>query len=159
MQPLAKLQPMPEGTPCHDMINVTDDIAIEESEIQLNFIRSSGPGGQNVNKVSTGVQLRFSVLENSSLAPDVRKRLIKLGGSKITADGILIIHARRFRSQEQNRSDAIDRLIDLIRQAAVTPKSRRKTKPSPASRQRRLDAKRKRSEIKRHRKSIKYSDD
>ena len=141
------------------MIQVTDDIAIDESEIQLNFIRSSGPGGQNVNKVSTGVQLRFNVFENSSLAPDIRKRLIKLGGSKITANGILVIHARRFRSQEQNRSDAIDRLVELIRQAAVKPKSRRKTKPSPASRQRRLDVKHKRSEIKRHRTSIKYSDD
>jgi ribosome-associated protein len=140
------------------MIHVTDEITIDDSEIQLEFVRSSGPGGQNVNKVSTA-ELRFNVFESPSLTPDVRQRLIKLDGSKITADGILIIHARRFRSQEQNRNDAVQRLVELIRKAAVKPKPRRKTKPSPASRQRRLNAKRKRSEIKRHRKSAEYLDD
>ena len=141
------------------MIYVTDEIAIDDSEIQWEFVRSSGPGGQNVNKVSTAVQLRFNVFESAALSPDVRKRLIKLGGSKITADGTLIIHARRFRSQEQNRNDAIQRLVELIRKAAVKPKIRRETKPSPASRQRRLNAKRKRGELKRHRKTVEYLHD
>ena len=141
------------------MIYITDEITIDDSEIQFEFVRSSGPGGQNVNKVSTAVQLRFNVFESPSLTPDVRQRLIILSGRKISANGILIIHARRFRSQEQNRNDAVQRLIELIRKAAVKPKIRRKTKPSPVSRQRRLNAKRQRSEIKRHRKSVEYSDD
>lgn len=135
------------------MIRITPTLAIDESEIQEEFIRASGPGGQNVNKVATAVQLRFNVAHSPSLPESVRKRLIRLAGNRLTADGILMIEARRFRTQERNRRDAVERLVDLIRQAAKRPKTRRKTKPTPASRERRLRNKRRRSEIKRLRQS------
>jgi ribosome-associated protein len=141
------------------VIQVDDDIAIDENEIQLDFIRSSGPGGQNVNKVSTSVQLRFNVTASPSLKEDIRKRLIQVGGSKITREGILVIHARRFRTQEQNRKDAINRLVELIRKAAVKPKIRRRTKSTQAARKRRLATKRHRSNIKRQRRAVEYSDE
>jgi len=118
------------------MIHITTDISIDEKEIKLDFIRASGPGGQNVNKVASAVQLRFDVYGSPSLPDDVRKRLILLAGNRINEDGILIIDARRFRTQNRNREDAIDRLIDLIRKSTIKPKKRLKTKPSVSSKRR-----------------------
>ena len=132
------------------MIQITDMISIDESNIQEEFIRASGPGGQNVNKVSSAVQLRFDV-RNSSLPSGVRERLTRLAGKRMTGDRILIIEARRFRTQERNRQDALERLVALIRKAAEKPKPRRKTKPPLASKQRRLEEKRRRSKIKKTR--------
>jgi ribosome-associated protein len=141
------------------MIQVTPAISIAESEIQEHFIRASGPGGQNVNKVATAVQLRFNVAGSLSLPHDVRERLVRLAGRRVTEGGILIIEARRFRTQEQNRRDAVDRLIRLIQTAAEKPKPRRKTRPTVASKKRRLDTKRQRSEKKRLRRSVPPSGD
>jgi ribosome-associated protein len=135
------------------MIPVTDTIAIDEREIEERFIRASGPGGQNVNKLSTAVQLRFDVRHSPSLAGPVRARLERLAGSRLTKDGVLVITAQRHRTQERNRDDALDRLIDLIRRAAVPPTPRRKTRPTAASRARRLEGKKQRSGIKRLRQS------
>ncbi len=136
------------------MIRITRTIAIDESEIQEYFIRASGPGGQNVNKVATSVQLRFDVANSRSLPEEVRKRLISLAGNRITEDGILIIDARRFRTQGRNREDATDRLVKLIRNAAQKPKVRRNTRPTLASKIRRLESKRRSAESKRVRGSV-----
>jgi ribosome-associated protein len=130
------------------MIRITDHIAIDESELDESFIRSSGPGGQNVNKLSTAVQLRFDVRRSPSLTDEVRARLARLAGRRLTRDGVLIITAQNHRTQERNRADALDRLIELIRQAAVRPVPRRATRPTKASRRRRLDSKKRRSGIK-----------
>jgi len=136
------------------MIQITRTIKIDESEIQEHFIRASGPGGQNVNKVATTVQLRFDVANSRSLPDEVRKRLISLTGNRITGDGILIIEARRFRTQIRNREDATERLVKLIRRAAQRPQIRRKTRPTLASKKRRLESKRRSSETKNVRGSV-----
>jgi len=136
------------------MIRITPDISIDPSEIQEKFVHSSGPGGQNVNKVATAVQLRFNVAGSPSLSDEVRSRLIGLAGKRITTDGVLLIEARRHRTQEKNRADAIDRLTELIRRAAVPPKVRRATRPTLASKQRRLESKRRRGETKKLRRPI-----
>lgn len=130
------------------MIRVTSRISIEERELEESFIRASGPGGQNVNKVSSAVQLRFDVRRSPSLPEAVRVRLEKLAGSRLTLDGVLILTAQSHRSQEHNRQEALDRLVALIRQAAVAPVPRRPTKPTLGSKLRRLEAKGVRSTVK-----------
>ena len=141
------------------MIRVTHNISIDEAEIREEFIRASGPGGQNVNKVATAVQLRFDVTNSASLPDDVRERLIRLAGRRMTGDGVLIIEARRYRTQQRNRQDARGRLIELIRKAIKKPKPRRKTKPTLASKKRRLDTKRRRGDTKRTRGAVPPSED
>ncbi len=136
------------------MIKVTPTIVLDDNELHFQFVRSSGPGGQNVNKVATAVQLRFDVISSPSLPPGVRARLLRIAGKKLTGAGTLIIDARRFRTQEGNRRDAIDRLVILIRKAAAVPKARRKTTPSPAARRRRMEAKQQRGQTKRTRRTI-----
>ncbi|OGN96236.1 MAG: hypothetical protein A2Z71_02625 [Chloroflexi bacterium RBG_13_50_21] len=133
------------------MIEITPSIQIGDEEIKLNFIRSPGPGGQNVNKVASAVQLRFNVQGTASIPQDVKQRLVKLAGKRMTSEGELIIEARQYRSQERNREAALQRLVRLILQACEPPKPRHKTRPTQASVIRRLESKRKRSEIKRMR--------
>ena len=130
------------------MIVVTPRIVLDERELEETFVRASGPGGQNVNKLSTAVQLRFDVRRSPSLPDDVRARLERLAGSRLTGEGVLIIVAQRHRTQERNREDARERLVDLIRRAAVAPTPRRPTKPTLASKRRRLDSKARRSRVK-----------
>jgi ribosome-associated protein len=130
------------------MIRITHSIAIDERELDESFVRASGPGGQNVNKLSSAVQLRFDVRRSPNLPPDVRARLERLAGSRLTREGVLIISAQRHRTQERNRQDARDRLIELIRRAAIAPIPRRATKPTAGSRERRLQTKKRRSSIK-----------
>jgi len=131
------------------MLRITPAITIDERELQIDFVRASGPGGQNVNKVSTAAQLRFDAAHSPSLPQEVRARLVRLAGSRISADGVLTITARRYRTQEQNRADAVGRLAALLERAAREPRVRRVSRPSAASRAARLKAKKRRGEIKR----------
>ncbi len=133
------------------VIQVNDRIAIEENEVRLEFVHASGPGGQNVNKVATAVKLYFDVERSASLPPEVKRRLRSLAGRRVSRDGVLVLDARRFRTQEANRRDALERLLGLLRQAAVAPRPRRPTRPSAASRARRLEEKRHRGAVKQSR--------
>jgi ribosome-associated protein len=130
------------------MIVVTSSVQLDDSELRFDFIRSAGPGGQNVNKVATAAQLRFDVASSPSLPAEVKQRLARLAGARLNADGVLVIEAKRYRTQEQNRQDAINRLLALIRQAAAPPRPRRATRPTLASQQRRLETKKRRSAVK-----------
>jgi ribosome-associated protein len=134
------------------MLEIAPSLQIDERELQIDFIRASGPGGQNVNKVATAVQLRFDV-RAASLPEDVKARLIQLAGRRMTGEGVLLIEAKRFRTQEQNRADAIQRFVELVRKSLLKPKARRKTKPTAASREERLKEKKRKGEIKKMRQS------
>jgi len=136
------------------MIVIDDTLSLDESEISESFIRASGPGGQNVNKVASAVQLRFDVRHSPSLPEAVRVRLERLGGHRVSQDGVLVIAARRFRSQERNREDALLRLLALIRRAATPPRPRRATRPSAGSRERRLADKTRRARLKQQRSGV-----
>ena len=136
------------------MIRITHDIQIDEGEIREEFVRASGPGGQNVNRVATAVQLRFHVANSPSLPDDVRERLVKLAGRRVTDEGVLVIDARRYRTQKRNREDALAKLARIVREALVRPKRRRATRRTPASIEKRLDEKKRRGQIKKDRRRI-----
>jgi ribosome-associated protein len=139
-------------------IHITSTLVIEDAEFEERFVRASGPGGQNVNKVSTAVQLRFDVGRSPALSGEVRERLRALAGSRMTDEGVLVIDARTHRTQGQNRDEARERLADLVRRALVRPKRRKKTKPGKAAKERRLDTKKRRSDTKRTRGRLRGDD-
>src|SRR5215471_17286589 len=129
------------------MLRISHALSIDENDIDIVFVRASGPGGQNVNKLATAAQLRLDT-NRITLPDDARARLTRLAGQRMTKDGVIVIHAQRFRTQERNRDDAIERLVELFREASVRPKPRRATRPTFASKQRRLDGKKRRSDVK-----------
>jgi ribosome-associated protein len=139
------------------MLRIARDLSIDEKDLDISFVRASGPGGQNVNKLSTAAQLRFDT-RRITLPPDAQARLIHLAGHRMTRDGVIVIYAQRFRSQERNRVDAIDRLVELLREAAKRPVPRRPTRPTLASKHRRLESKKRRSDIKARRGSGGFDD-
>jgi ribosome-associated protein len=140
------------------MLRISRDLSIDENEIDISFVRASGPGGQNVNKLSTAAQLRFDT-RRITLAADVATRLSRLAGQRMTKDGVIVIHAQRFRTQERNRADAIERLVELLREASVRPTPRRPTRPTLGSKQRRLEGKKRRGDVKAKRGSAARYDD
>ena len=129
------------------MLRVSHNLAIDEDDIDIAFVRASGPGGQNVNKLATAAQLRFDT-SKAALPDDARARLTRLAGQRLTKEGVIVIHAQRFRTQERNRQDAIDRLIELLKESLVRPTPRRPTRPTLGSKQRRLEGKKRRSDVK-----------
>lgn len=141
------------------MIQITPELAVNEDEFQFEYTRSPGPGGQHVNKASTAVQLRFDIVNSQSLPEPVRHRLITLAGKRLSADGSIVIHAHRYRSQARNRQDAVDRLVLMIKKAALPPKPRKKTRPSRLAKERRLAKKRRRSMVKKLRKQVRGLED
>jgi len=138
------------------MLQITPSIQIDEREFQFEYIRASGPGGQNVNKVATAVQLRFDIPNSPSLASDIKGRLIQLAGNRVNADGVLLIEAKRFRTQDANREDATRRLAELIRKSILPPKPRHKTRPTAASREKRLQEKKRKGEVKKIRQNKEF---
>ena len=139
------------------MLRIARDLSIDENDLDISFVRASGPGGQNVNKLSTAVQLRFDT-RRITLPEDASLRLARLAGQRMTKDGVIVIHAQRFRTQERNRSDAIERLVELLREAMIRPIPRRATRPTLGSKKRRLEGKKRRSDIKAGRGSARYDD-
>jgi len=139
------------------MLRIARDLWIDENDLDISFVRASGPGGQNVNKLSTAVQLRFDTRQ-IVLPDDAALRLMRLAGQRMTKDGVIVIHAQRFRTQERNRSDAIERLVELLREAMIRPTPRRATRPTLASKHRRLEGKKRRGDIKARRGSRGFDD-